>query len=130
MDKTNLYPRKGLSMRILIAPNAFKGSISAFDAAKAIEEGVRRVMPDADCVLLPVADGGDGTAEVLVHGIGGRFITAKVVNPLGKPISTTFALLSDGVTAMIEMANASGLRLIASEDRNPLITTTYGTGQL
>jgi len=117
-------------MRILIAPNAFKGSISAFDAAKAIEEGILRAMPDADCMLLPIADGGDGTADVLVQGVGGRFITAQVINPLGKPISTTFALLSDGLTAMIEMANASGLRLIATEDRNPLIATTYGTGQL
>lgn len=117
-------------MRILIAPNAFKGSISAYDAAKAIEEGIRRVMPDADCILLPIADGGDGTAEVLVHGTGGRFINAKVLNPLGRSIATTFALLSDGSTAMIEMANASGLRLITAAERNPLITTTYGTGQL
>jgi glycerate 2-kinase len=117
-------------MRILIAPNAFKGSISAYNAAKAIEEGIRRVVPDAECILLPIADGGDGTAEVLVHGTGGRFINAKVLNPLGRSISTTFALLSDGTTAMIEMANASGLRLISSEERNPLRTTTYGTGQL
>lgn len=117
-------------MRILIAPNAFKGSISAFDAAKAIEEGILRVMPDADCMLLPIADGGDGTAEVLVYALGGRFISSEVINPLGKPISTTFALLNNGLTAMIEMANASGLRLITSEDRNPLIATTYGTGQL
>lgn len=117
-------------MRILIAPNAFKGSISGYDAARAIEKGIRRVMPDAECILLPIADGGDGTADVLVHGIGGRFMTAKVVNPLLKPISTTFALMSDGLTAMIEMANASGLRLITSEERNPLTATTYGTGQL
>jgi glycerate 2-kinase len=88
-------------MRILIAPNAFKGSISAYNAAKAIEEGILRVVPDAECILLPIADGGDGTAEVLVHGTGGRFINAKVLNPLGRSISTTFALLSDGTTAMI-----------------------------
>src|SRR5688572_29141300 len=117
-------------MHILIAPNAFKGSISAFNADKAIEQGIFRLLPDVQCVLLFISYVGDGIAEVLVHGIGGRFIPTKVLNPLGKSISTTFALLSDGVTVMIEMANASGLRLISAEDRNPLVATTYGTGQL
>ena len=116
-------------MKIIIAPDSFKGSITAIDASQAIEEGVRSVLPDAQIVKLPVADGGEGTVDAFAAATSCRKIKNRVTGPLGGKIDAYFAVL-DNNTAVIEMAAASGLTLIAGEDRNPLITTTYGTGEL
>jgi glycerate kinase len=117
-------------MRIIIAPNAFKGSLTALRAAEAVREGILRVLPDAETVLMPIADGGDGTMDVLVQSTGGQFVECDVTAALGETIRAAFGVLGDKQTAVIEMAAASGLRLVPEEKRNPLLTTTYGTGEL
>ena len=117
-------------MKIVIAPDSYKGSIYASDAARAMEEGVRRVLPDAEVVLVPVADGGDGTLETLVETSGGRIITSDVTGPLGEPVSAQWGAMGDGVTAVAEMARTSGLALVRLEDRDPLNATTYGLGEV
>jgi glycerate 2-kinase len=117
-------------MRLVIAPNAFKGSLSALDAATAIAEGVRAVASDADLVLVPIADGGDGTVEALVAATGGERRTVRVRGPLGEPVDADYGLIDDGSTAVVEMAKAAGLALVPLEKRDPRITTTYGVGEL
>ena len=117
-------------MKIVIAPDSYKGSIYASDAARAMEDGVRRVLPDAEVVLVPVADGGDGTLETLVETSGGRIITSDVTGPLGEPVSAQWGAMGDGVTAVAEMARTSGLALVRLEDRDPLNATTYGLGEV
>ena len=116
-------------MKVVLAPQTFKGSISALEAARAMREGVRRVVPDADCDLVPVADGGDGTLETLVEGSGGEIRTAEVTGPLGGRVSAQWGAMGDGNTAVIEMARTSGLALLTVERRNPLVATTYGLGE-
>ena len=116
-------------MRIVIAPQAFKGSISALNAAKAIEAGVLNVLPDADTDLIPVADGGDGTLETLVEGSSGSVRTALVTGPLGEQREALWGAMGDGVTAVIEMARTSGLALVPLDARDPLNSTTYGLGE-
>jgi glycerate kinase len=117
-------------MKIVIAPDKFKGSLTAAEACDAIERGVRRVLPRARIVKLPLADGGEGTVRALVSATSGKLVTRRVTGPLGGKVSATFGLLGDGRTAVIEMAAASGLVLVPERKRNPLITTTYGTGEL
>ncbi|MBB6731834.1 glycerate kinase [Cohnella zeiphila] len=117
-------------MKIVLAPDSYKGSLSAIEACRAMEEGIRRALPDADIVAVPMADGGEGTAQSLVDAMGGRFREATVANPLGEPVLAKYGILEDGSTAVIEMAEASGLTLIPEAGRNPLLTTTFGTGQL
>ncbi len=117
-------------MKVVIAPQSFKGSISALDAAKAMEEGVRRVLPDVETVLVPVADGGDGTLETLVEATNGEIRSATVTGPIGKPVKAEWGALGDGETAMIEMARTSGLALLSLDERDPLRATTYGLGEV
>ena len=117
-------------MKIVVAPDSFKGSVTALQAAEAIERGLHRVFPDAEIEKLPMADGGEGTAQSLVDATGGQILTVPVVDPIGVEIEAQYGVLGDGVTAVIEMAAASGLTLVPLEQRNPLVTTTYGTGQL
>lgn len=117
-------------MKVLIAPDSFKGSLSAERVCTAIAQGLRRVWPDAEIDILPMADGGEGTVDALVAATSGDYRTVTVTGPLGEPVEATFGLLGDGRTAVIEMAAASGLPLVPSQQRNPLRTTTYGTGQL
>ncbi|MSQ08912.1 MAG: glycerate kinase [Dehalococcoidia bacterium] len=117
-------------MKIVIAPQGFKGSLTALEIARAIETGIKRAMPDAETVLVPVADGGDGTLQALVDSSGGRIVTSTVTGPLGKPVQAQWGAMGDGVTAVIEMARASGLALIKREERDPLHATTRGTGEL
>ena len=117
-------------MRVVVAPNAFKGSLSASQAASAIANGVRESFPDAEVVEIPVADGGDGTVEALVSAHRGEYRTAEVEGPLGDSVSATFGLIEAGRTGVVELASASGLTLIAPERRNPRKTSTYGFGQL
>ncbi|WP_432723057.1 glycerate kinase [Jeongeupia wiesaeckerbachi] len=117
-------------MKIVIAPDSYKESLSALDVAINIEAGMREVWPDADYVKLPVADGGEGTVDAMVAATGGKLIDVSVTGPLGDCVGAFYGLSGDGQTAIIEMAAASGLALVPSSLRNPLQTTTYGTGEL
>ncbi|MDR2744107.1 MAG: glycerate kinase [Desulfovibrio sp.] len=117
-------------MRIVAAPDSFKGSLSALDAASALEAGIRRVFPQADVVRAPVADGGEGTVHALVAATKGRLRRTAVTGPLGRPLEAVWGILGDGTTGVIEMAAASGLPLVAEQERNPCVTTTKGTGEL
>jgi glycerate kinase len=117
-------------MRVVIAPDKFKGSLTALEAAAAMARGVARAAPQASIDQVPVADGGEGTAQALVAATGGSFREAQVTGPLGEPIIACFGLLGDGRTAVLEMAAASGLALVPPAKRNPLVTTTRGTGEL
>ncbi|QGZ41038.1 glycerate kinase [Pseudoduganella flava] len=117
-------------MKIVIAPDSFKESLSALAVAEAIEQGMREVLPDARYVKLPVADGGEGTVQALIDASGGRRVEATVTGPLGEPVAAFYGIMGDGVTAVIEMAAASGLELVPPARRDPLVTTSRGTGEL
>jgi glycerate kinase len=117
-------------MRFVIAPDSFKGSASAREVAQAIAEGLKAALPDAVCDLVPMADGGEGTVDALVAATGGRIVSVRVTGPLGEPVDAFFGILGDGETAVIEMAAAAGLHLVPPEKRNPMVTTTYGVGEL
>jgi glycerate kinase len=118
------------AVKIVIAPQGFKGNLSAVQVAEAIDNGIKRVIPLAKTIIKPMADGGEGTVQALVHATGGEIRTAKVHNALGESVIAHWGLLGDKVTGVIEMAAASGLTLVPPEKRNPLLTTTYGTGEL
>ncbi|MFB3897282.1 MAG: glycerate kinase, partial [bacterium] len=117
-------------MQIVIAPNAFKECLSSPEVADAIAAGIHRVFPEATLIKIPFADGGDGTVEALVTATQGEFRSVKVTDPVGNRIIAAFGILGDRKTAVIEMAAASGLRLVPPEKRNPMLTSTYGTGEL
>ncbi|CAM3024081.1 glycerate kinase [Paenibacillus sediminis] len=117
-------------MKIVIAPDSFKGSLSAKEVGLAIERGIKRVNYESDIIVIPMADGGEGTMECLIDGTNGQFVEAVVQDPLGREIKSGFGILGDGTTCVIEMAMSSGLYLIEESERNPLLTTTYGFGQL
>ncbi|MBD2806873.1 glycerate kinase [Xenorhabdus sp. 42] len=117
-------------MKIVIAPDSFKESLNALQVAQAIEQGFREIFPQADYVKVPMADGGEGTVESLVVATGGKCISCQATSPLGEVVEAFFGLLGDGKIAVIEMSAASGLHLVPMEQRNPLITTSYGTGEL
>ncbi|OON42056.1 glycerate kinase [Izhakiella australiensis] len=117
-------------MKIVIAPDSFKESLSADKCARTIKAGFLSVFPQAECLCLPVADGGEGTVEALVAATGGTLIHQQVIGPSGKPVAAFYGRSGDGKTAFIEMAAASGLMLVADAERNPLLTTSYGTGEL
>jgi glycerate kinase len=119
-----------MSMRIIVAPDSFKGSVSALGTANAMEKGIKEIFPDAKVSKVPIADGGEGTVEALVSATDGQIIYQDVVGPLGDMINSYWGILGDGKTAVIEMAAASGLPLVPNDKRDPRITTTYGTGQL
>ena len=116
-------------MKILIAPDSFKGSATSRSAAEAIGKGVHVVFPDAELIEIPVADGGEGTVEALTDSMNGEIISKIVKGPLGESVDAEYGILPGNI-AVIEMASASGLPLIPDNKRNPLITSTYGTGQL
>jgi glycerate kinase len=117
-------------MYILIAPNAFKNSLSASAVAQAIAAGFERSGLACTCECFPVGDGGDGTAQLLIQKRAGQKIPVEVHGPLGRKISASFGLIDEGRTAVIEMADASGLRLLRAEELNPLRATSFGTGEL
>lgn len=117
-------------MKIILAPNAFKGSMSAMQAALAMRQGVRAAFPRAEVVAVPVADGGDGLASVLIDALGGEAHVVTVRGPLGEPVQATLCLVPTMGLAAVEMATASGLALLAPQERDPTCTTTYGTGEL
>ncbi len=116
-------------MKIVISPQAFKGSISALGAARAMESGLLRALPDAETALVPVADGGDGTLETLIEGSGGEIRTTRVLGPMEDEIDAQWGAMGDGQTAVIEMARTSGLALLSPDQRDPLRATTYGLGE-
>jgi len=117
-------------MRILIAPNAFKNSLEAADVASAIKEGLGRSSLQCELQCFPVGDGGDGTGKLLIDHFGGDIVHCKVKDPLGRELSSSFGLIDKSKTAVIEMANASGLRLLRRDELNPLHASSFGTGQL
>jgi len=117
-------------VRIIVAPDSYKGSVSALAVAQAMERGIHRIFPTAEVCKVPIADGGEGTVEALVTATGGQFRRTQVTDPLGNPITAQWGILGDGKTAVIEMAAASGLPLLTPEQRNPRLTTTFGTGEL
>jgi glycerate kinase len=115
---------------ILVAPDKFRGSLEASEVCQSVEEGIRLAYPDAEIISVPLADGGEGTTRILTEQSGGRFVRTRVHDPLGRSIVAQYGLSADGRTAFIEMAAASGLHLLRPEERNPLATSTYGTGEL
>lgn len=117
-------------MKIIIAPDSFKGSLSAIEVSEAIAQGVKQAYPDAIIEKVPMADGGEGTVECLVNATHGKIYQQEVIGPLEETVLAGFGILGDEITAVIEMASASGLPLVPPEKKNPLITTTFGTGQL
>jgi len=117
-------------MKVVLAPNAFKGSLTAVEAAEAMARGVTRACDSAAIVRVPVADGGDGLTEVLLDALQGEIRTVTVKGPRGDPVQASFCYVPKLDLAAIEMATASGLALLPEGQRNPLLTTTYGTGQL
>ena len=117
-------------MKFVIAPDSFKGGLTAKQAAETMARGIKRIYPNAEYELVPMADGGEGTVQSLVDATGGQLITARVHNPFNELTKADYGMLGDGKTAVIEMAAASGIQFINSQTSNPLITTTYGTGEL
>lgn len=117
-------------LNVVVAPDSFKGSLSSSDACLAIERGIVRVFPNARIRKVPMADGGEGTVEAVLTAVGGEWRHVEVMGPLQQGVTASYGVLRDGVTAVIEMAAASGLTLVPEEQRNPLRTTTFGTGQL
>ncbi len=117
-------------MKIILAPDSFKGNLTSLQVAAALEKGIKRVLPKANCIKVPMADGGEGTVQSLVDATGGKFIRKRVIGPAGNSVSARYGMLADGETAVIEMAEASGLPLVSGKQMNPLKTTTFGTGEL
>lgn len=117
-------------MHILISPNAFKNSLSAAEAAKAIEKGLMNSGLSCDCTCFPIGDGGDGTGELIIQHNKGVIVQVEVHDPLGRKINSRFGLIDDGKTAVIEMADASGLRLLKPSEYGPLHANSFGTGEL
>ncbi|AZZ60397.1 glycerate kinase [Oenococcus oeni] len=117
-------------MKFVIAPDSFKGSLTAKEAADAVYEGLIRIFPKAKYEIIPMADGGEGTVQSLVDATRGNFKTVTVLNPLEKETKARYGLLGNRKTAVIEMAAASGIQFVNNETKNPLTTTTFGTGQM
>lgn len=114
----------------LLAPDSFKESMTAKEVCEAMEIGIKRAMPDAECIHVPMADGGEGTVQSLIDATGGILIKKEVTGPFGMPVIAQYGILGDGKTGVIEMASASGIHYVTKETKNPFITTTFGTGEL
>jgi glycerate kinase len=117
-------------MNILIAPDSFKDCLSALEVASALERGIRKILPDTLCTLVPMSDGGEGTVQAVIDATRGELVYLKVKDPLLREVNSFYGITCDGETAVIEMAAASGLELLTDEERDPWITSTFGTGQL
>ena len=116
--------------KVLLAIDSFKGCLGSLEVAAAVEDGIKSVYPACEVIKTPIADGGEGTVEALVCATGGQVCTVEVNDPLMQPVCARYGILGDGHTAVIEMSAASGLPLVPEKQRNPMLTTTYGTGQL
>ena len=120
-----------MKKKFVLAPDSFKESLSALEVCQAMEKGIKKVFPKAEIISMPMADGGEGTTDALIDATGGRRVYKKVQGSFANTnVEAYFGILGNSNTAVIEMAKANGLELVALEDRNPLITSTYGTGQL
>lgn len=117
-------------MKVVVAVDSFKGSLTSMEAGNAVLEGIRRVDSKADVIVRPLADGGEGTVEALVCGMNGSMQTVMVTGPLGELVSCEYGIMEDSKTAVIEMSGAAGLTLVPEEKRNPFHTTTYGVGEV
>lgn len=117
-------------MKVVIAIDSFKGSLSSLQAGKAAASGIRRAFPDANIQVCPLADGGEGTVDALTEGLGGRLRQIRVTGPLGDPVECQYGIIQESQTAILEMSKAAGLPLVPYEKRDPLITTTYGVGEM
>ena len=117
-------------MKVVVAIDSFKGSLSSLEAGNAIKEGIVDVMPDAKVCVRPLADGGEGTVEALALGMNGKLEHVVVTGPLGTPVNCAYGILESEKTAIIEMSGASGITLVPKSERNPLNTTTYGVGDI
>lgn len=117
-------------MNIVIAIDSFKGSLSSMEAGEAIGEGIRRVNSEESITISPLADGGEGTVEALVHGMEGTLLSIQVTGPLGKPVTCSYGIIERTKTAIIEMSGAAGITLVPEAEKNPLHTTTYGVGEV
>lgn len=117
-------------MKIVAASDSFKGSLTSAEVADSIEKGVYDADPFAEVVKVAVGDGGEGTMDALIETMGGRRVSVEVSDPLRRPCKAEYAVLDDGLTAVVEMSSASGLTLLSPEERNPMRTSTYGTGQM
>ncbi len=124
------HPKSEIKMHVLIAPNAFKNSLDATQVATAIQQGLRLSKLNCTTECFPIADGGDGTASLIIEKCNGRLIDKEVHDPLGRKINSSFGLIDNGQTAVIEMADASGLRLLKKDELDPLQASSYGTGEL
>ncbi len=117
-------------MRVLVAIDSFKGSLTSLQAGNAVKDAVLKLDPQSDVDVRPIADGGEGTVEALCTGLGGDLVEISVTGPLGTPVKAQYGLLPDGITAVVEMSAAAGITLISAEERNPLKTTTFGVGEI
>jgi len=117
-------------MKVVVAIDSLKGSLTSMEAGYAIKEGIRRGKPGAQVVVKPLADGGEGTTDALVEGLGGERVDITVTGPLGKPVATYYGYLSESKTAIIEMAQAAGIMLLTEQEKAPMQTTTYGVGEM
>lgn len=117
-------------MKVVVAIDSLKGSLSSLEAGDAIKCGILNVIPNAEIYVRPLADGGEGTVEALTLGMGGKLVTVNVTGPLAEPVDCVYGILEDRKTAIIEMASAAGITLVPKEKRNPLHTTTYGVGEI
>ena len=117
-------------MKVVVATDSLKGSLSSLQAGEAIRTGILRADPDAEVWVRPLADGGEGTVEALTLGMGGTLQTVRVTGPLGDKLVAKYGILPDGITAILEMSAAAGITLVRDEERNPLLTTTYGVGEM
>lgn len=116
-------------MKFVIAIDSFKGSLTSMEAGEAAEKGIKRVFPDADTVIRPIADGGEGTVDALTEGLSGEKQTVRVTGPLGESVAAVYGIINND-TAVIEMSAAAGITLVSDKDRNPMNTTTYGVGEI
>ena len=117
-------------MKVCIAIDSFKGSLTTMEAGEAARLGIKRVYPKASVKVMPLADGGEGTVEAVISATRGRLVTTKVTGPLGKPVKATYGIIPETNTAVIEIASTAGLTLVPEKQRTPLHTTTYGVGEL
>lgn len=117
-------------MKVVVAIDSLKGSLTSLEAGEAIQEGILRAISDAEVIVRPLADGGEGTVEALIRGMNGRYEKITVTDPLGRPTDAVYGILEDSHTAIIEMSAAAGITLIDAKDRNPMNTTTYGVGEM
>lgn len=117
-------------MKVVVAIDSLKGSLTSLEAGEAIQKGILRAIPDAEVIVRPLADGGEGTVEALTRGMNGRYEKITVTDPLGRPTDAVYGILEDSHTAILEMSAAAGITLIDAKDRNPMNTTTYGVGEM